>query len=234
MHTSSRSSDPSSRRTDTFPPPRPARRRLWGLGQRRRFIVDRRQLRTTFLVGSVVTVILAVLLVSLHVSRERATEAIVAHEPMLEGTLEAQNRIDLRFQVASALVFLCMVVLVTLLETHKTAGAAFNLRRQMRRVRDGGYGIRATLRRGDNLQSLGRAFNEMSVALDERLWQEIEVLDGFAQRLRRVSDREEAERLADRLDAHVEARRRTTDPPAGDEFAPGEAVARDQVPVTVS
>jgi hypothetical protein len=218
------------------PPPRQpgARRRLWGLGQRRRFIVDRRQLRTTILVTAGVAVVLAVLLMSLHFSRERTTEAIVTQLPSLAETLEAQNRIDFTFQLASAFVFLCMVAVVTLLETHKTAGAAFNLRRQMRKIRDGEYGTRVTLRRGDNLQSLGHAFNEMSIALDERLWQDIEVLDCLGHRLQQISDREDARQLAETLHGHVATRRRTAGFPEDDGHAPAEVPVHDQVPATVS
>ena len=97
------------------PPGAPApRQRSWGLGQRRTFLVDRRsQLRTTVLAAVVVTTVLTVFLVTLHVSRERATEALVAHVPSLAETLAAQNRIEFTFQLAAAIVFLIMVVVVS-------------------------------------------------------------------------------------------------------------------------
>ena len=155
---------------------------MWGLGQRRTFLIDgRSQLRTTVLASVVVAVVLTVLLVTLHVSRERATDALVAHVPSLGEALAAQNRIELMFQLASAVVFLAMVIVMTLLETHKTAGAAFNLSRQMDKVRAGEYGTRVTLRSGDNLQNLGHAFNEMSIALDESLWRDIEIFSSLSE-----------------------------------------------------
>ena len=186
------------------------RRRSWGLGQRRTFLVDRRnQLRTTALAGVVVATVLTVFLVTLHLSRERATEALVAHLPELAETLAAQNRTELMFQLAAAIVFLIMVVVVTLLETHKTAGAAFNLGRQMERVRAGEYGTRVTLRRGDNLQSVGRAFNEMSIAIDERFCRDMEIFSDLIEQAGRVTDSQGARQLAEALEEHASERRRT-------------------------
>jgi methyl-accepting chemotaxis protein len=190
--------------------------------------------RTTFIVASVVTIILAGLLFSLHVARERATEAMVVQMPSLADAMAAQNRIAFAFQLTGAFVFLGMVVVVTLLETHKTAGAAFNLTRQMGNVRDGEYGTRVTLRRGDNLQSLGHAFNEMSIALDERFWRDIELLDGLAHQAQRISNPDEARQLVAVLSQQASERRRKAGLPEDDEQAPAEPPARDQEPVTVS
>ncbi len=211
------------------PPGAPApRRRSWGLGQRRTFLVDRRsQLRTTLLAGVVVATVLTVFLVTLHLSRARATEALVAHVPALAETLAAQSRIELRFQLAAAGVFLIMVVVVTLLETHKTAGAAFNLNRQMERVRSGEYGTRVTLRRGDNLQSLGRAFNEMSIAMDERLWRDLEIFSDLAEQASRITDPQVARQLAEALEQHASERRQAVGIPEDESPVHAEPTAGD-------
>jgi len=182
---------------------------MWALGKRRTFLVDRRsQLRSATVAAVVVTVVLTGLLVSFHVSRERATEMLVAQVPTLAETLAAQNRLELTLQIAGAVVFLVMVVTVTVLETHKTAGAAFNLSRQMGRIRDAEYATRVTLRKGDNLQLLAHAFNEMSIELDERLWQDIELFDSLARQVQTISDPEQADRLAEALNAEAARRRR--------------------------
>ena len=214
-------------------PPAP-RRRSWGLGQRRTFLVNRRsQLRTTVLAAVVVATVLTVFLVTLHVSRERAAEALVAHVPSLAETLAAQNRIELAFQLAAAIVFLIMVIVVTLLETHKTAGAAFNLGRQMDKVRSGEYGTRVTLRRGDNLQSVGQAFNEMSIAIDERLWRDIEIFSGLAEQARRVTDPQDARQLGEALEQHASERRQVVGLPEdqGPVHSEPAALDPDRVPV---
>ena len=204
--------------------------RFWGLGQRRTFLVDRRQLRTTALAGGVVAMVLTAFLVTLHVSRERATELFVAHVPSLAETLVGQNRIEFAFQLAAAIVFLIMVVVVTLLETHKTSGAAFNLNRQMDKLRSGEYGTRVTLRRGDNLQSVSHAFNEMSIAIDERFWRDIEIFNALAGQARRVTDIQEVRELAEALEEHTAERRWAVGLPDDEERVDSEP-APDRVPV---
>jgi len=210
---------------------------MWGLGKRRTFLVDRRsQLRSATVAAVVVTVVLVVLLVSLHASRERATDALVAQVPTLAETLAAQNRVELMLQIAGAVVFLVMVVSVTVLETHKTAGAAFNLSRQMGRIRDGEYITRVTLRKGDNLQLLAHAFNEMSIELDERLWQDVELFDSLARQVQTISGPDEAHRLAEALNAEAERRRRMAGFPESDEEAATVDVGthdHDQEPVAI-
>jgi methyl-accepting chemotaxis protein len=156
--------------------------------------------------------------------------------PSLAPTLITQNRVDFAFQLAGAIVFLAMVVVVTLLETHKTAGAAFNLERHLAKIRDGEYGTRVALRHNDNLQSIGRTLNEMSIALDERLWRDIELLDDLAAQAGRISNPEEARQLADALSDQASARRRmagfSTDQPA-DPLAEAATDDRDRVPASV-
>lgn len=209
-------------------------KRRWLLGQRRTFLIDRRsQLRTTLLTTAVVAVVLVALLFSLHVSREKATEALLTEMPSLAPTLVTQNRVDFAFQLAGAIVFLAMVVVVTLLETHKTAGAAFNLERHLAKIRDGEYGTRVTLRHNDNLQSVGCTLNEMSIALDERLWRDIEFLDDLAAQARRISNPDEARQVADALSDQASARRRMAGFPC--EHRPSEDTAtedRDRVPAS--
>lgn len=176
----------------------------------------------------VVAVVLSALLLSLHVSREKTTEALVAEMPSLAPTLATQNRVDFAFQLAGAIVFLAMVVVVTLLETHKTAGAAFNLERHLAKIRDGGYGTRVTLRHNDNLQAVGRTLNDMSIALDERLWRDIEILDDLSEQARRISNPDEARQLADALSDQASQRRRMAGFPSEDRLDPSAAAAAER------
>jgi len=156
-------------------------------------------MRLTLLAVTTVGVLLVALVVSLQVSRARSTEILVAKAPALAGLLEEQNRTALYLQLAASVVFLAMVAVVSVLETHKTAGAAFNLSRTIARLRDGESGTRVTLRQGDNLQPLARAFNEMSLALDERRFRDAEALRNLAERAERISDPFEARQLAETM-----------------------------------
>jgi hypothetical protein len=190
-------------------PKQPTRRRwFWIVGYRRNLIVDARsQLKTTLWTACTVGAVLVALLVSLHLARQADMAALGAQMPSLVATLEAQSRVALAFQIAGAFVFLAMVVVVTLLETHKTAGAAVALRRHLDRMRDGEYGVRVQLRRGDNLQDVAASINELSIAQDERLWQEVQVLEDLAEQAKRISSRADAARVAEALEDQVAERR---------------------------
>jgi methyl-accepting chemotaxis protein len=85
--------------------------------------------------------------------------------------------------LAGSLVFLAGVFLVSVLETHRTAGAALKIGRAMERVRSGQLKTRLRLRRGDNLQDLASSFNAMSAALHEKTWEDVEALDAAADRI---------------------------------------------------
>ena len=78
-----------------------------------------------------------------------------------------------------------------MLETHKTAGAAYNLGQRLEEVGRGRYRTILRLRKGDNLVELETAFNEMSRRLTERTWDEVEKLNQFAAEAARLDRGEE-------------------------------------------
>jgi hypothetical protein len=57
-------------------------------------------------------------------------------------------------------------VLVGVVEAHRTAGAAFAIRRTVDALTAGSLGARVKLRRGDHLQDLASAINRLAEALD--------------------------------------------------------------------
>ena len=69
------------------------------------------------------------------------------------------------------------------------------------------HGVRVQLRRGDNLQDLAASINELSIAQDERLWQEVQILEDLAEQAKRISSREDAMRIVEALEDQVAERR---------------------------
>ena len=63
-------------------------------------------------------------------------------------------------------VLLGGIVLVGIVEAHRTAGAAFAIRRTVDALTTGTLGARVRLRRGDHLQELAEAINRLAEALD--------------------------------------------------------------------
>lgn len=192
------------------PEPDPClRERESTLGKRRRFIVHRAsQLRTALLVTATAALLLTLLNVTLHVARSQATRAVVADSPKLLPILVEQNRFELILGLAASLVFLAGLFTVAILETHRTAGSAFRISLEMARVRDGHYGSRLALRRGDNLKELGQAFNEMSRALVERGAVEAQELEHIASVAARIENPMEAGELAKALRDLADERRK--------------------------
>jgi hypothetical protein len=181
------------------------------LGQRKRFLVDRpTQLRAALIVTAVALVLVSLLNFGLHAARTQSTETIARDAPELVPMLEAQNRFELILGIAASLVFLAGIFVVTILETHKTAGAAFHIGRELERVRDGLYGIRVQLRRGDRLRDVEAVFNDMSQALAERATVDVQELEHAASVADRISGPIEAQELAQTLRDMADERRRLT------------------------
>jgi hypothetical protein len=167
------------------------------LGQRRQFLVDpRTQLRAAALTAIVALVLLVLLNLSLHASRSRSAAAVLSDAPELEQLILSQNRYELGLVALASLLFLLGVVTVVVLETHKTAGAAFNVARHLRRAADGQYRVRLRLRRGDNLVTVEAAFNDMMQRLEERQGEEAAALERFADECEKLTGPDEAARLA--------------------------------------
>jgi signal transduction histidine kinase len=162
------------------------------------------------IVSAVALLLVSLLNFGLHAARTQATEVISRDAPELVSMLEAQNRFELILGIAASLVFLAGIFVVTILETHKTAGAAFHIGREMERVRDGLYGIRVQLRRGDNLRDVETVFNDMSQVLAERATVDVQELEHAASIADRISTPLEAHELAETLRDMADERRRLT------------------------
>lgn len=147
---------------DTLPLGRTTSRRP---DRRRRIVVDSRyQVRAGLLVGSVALVLLALLNTSL-VTQSRAGAAASA---ATAWTREPGTEVGLSWMLlfAGSAVFFGGVVLIGVMESHRTAGAAFAIRRSIEAIRDGRVGERVRLRKNDHLQDLAQAVNRLAEAID--------------------------------------------------------------------
>lgn len=115
-----------------------------GRDRRRKILVDPRyQLRAGIVVGLVAFVLL--LLVNLSLMTEGAPWILL---------------------LAGSAVLLGGIVLIGVVEAHKTAGAAFSLKRTIEELAAGRTGARVRLRKGDHLQELAQALNGLAEKLD--------------------------------------------------------------------
>ncbi len=155
--------------------------------RRRRFLVHRRyQLRVTAVTVGTVFVLLLALNITLFAASHRSTQSAATVAPELRSYFAAQDRFQVGLTMIGSLAFLAGVFLLGILETHRTAGASFNLCRCLDQFRDGRYAVRVRLRRGDNLKEIEMAFNEMADALQERARRDATLLEELAGRTERI------------------------------------------------
>jgi hypothetical protein len=128
-------------------------------------VVDARyQLRAGVLVGTIAIVLLVLLNASLLL-QGRATDATPTGEARL--LLSGQDPASWVLLLLGSAVFLGGVILVGVMESHRTAGAAFAIRRAVDAIRDGRSETRVRLRRGDHLQDLARSINQLAETIEE-------------------------------------------------------------------
>jgi hypothetical protein len=167
-----------------------AETRTWSqgiLGQRRNFLVNASyQLRASLLTVSVVLVLLIFVNLILYSTSLNSSARILADAPELEAVILAQDRVEFWLIALASVVLLVGVFVVSILETHRTAGAVVNLRQRLHEVKLGNYGTHMTLRKGDNLIELETAFNDMARTLRDRTWEDVETLRGLADDVERA------------------------------------------------
>lgn len=182
------------------------------LGRRRRFFLNRpHQLRATLLTAAAVIVLLVILnLVLYSISVSGANQAL-SDSPELARMIKSQARLQLLLILLASVVFLAGVFFVSVLESHRTAGVAEKLSRYMGRVEQGRYDTRLQLRREDHLQEVQTAFNQMTSALRDRIWHEVETLDRLAEQMRHVATQDDAQKVADEIRDLATRMRRSVD-----------------------
>jgi methyl-accepting chemotaxis protein len=172
----------------------------WQFSPRRKYVINReKQLRSAFLVVVVVLLLLVPLNYSLHAVRQQESATIAASNPELRPLMESRARIELVVGLLASLVIMAGVFVLTIIETHRTSGAAFAIKRRLELVRQGRLDAELHLRGGDNLRELEAPFNAMTEALRNRAAEEADALEEIADQVAGIIVPQEAHSLAARL-----------------------------------
>lgn len=152
---------------------------------KRKFLIDPAgQLITTAKVAVLVLLLLILLNITFQMLMTSHTSQVISRSPGFAAELhETDTRAAWIFAVLSAITFI-LVIIRSIMLTHRTAGAAFNVNRCLAQVAAGDYTTTLRVRAKDNLRGLQEPFNEMTAAL----------------RLRAGEDRDTLARIADEVD----------------------------------
>lgn len=178
---------------------------------RRQYVINReKQLRSALLVVVVVLLLLVPLNYSLHTVRQQETATITAANPELHALMASRDRIELVVGLLASLVIMAGVFVLTIIETHRTSGAAFAIRRRIDLVREGRLDAHLHLRGSDNLRELEAPFNAMVEALRSRAREEAGALEEIADQVAGIIVPQEAHSLATRLRQLARRRRESS------------------------
>lgn len=147
-------------------------------GNRREYLINRRyQLGGAALAFSVAMLLLVALNLAFFAWASSTSASVLADSPELEAVVKAQDRAQIALTVLASVVFLGGVFAVGILESHRTAGAAFHIERCLREVRDGRFATQVALRRNDHLRELQSAFNQMTQSMRSEALHDIDTLE---------------------------------------------------------
>ena len=182
------------------------------LGRRRQFFLNRpHQLRATLLTAALVIVLLVILNLVLYSISVSGANQILSDSPEVAQLVKSQARLQLMLILLASVVFIAGVFVISVVEGHRTAGVAAKLSRYMGLVEKARYNTQLQLRHEDHLQEVQTAFNQMTRALRDRTWHEVETLERLADQTRHLTTQEDADTIADEIRELATRMRRAVD-----------------------
>lgn len=161
----------------------PQAKRRW----RNYLLVPRFQFKYTAMVVGVTVVVAGVLGIQAYRYSKGQTELLTAQQVMAPGGEQFAKDIEqyakaedrkVAASIALGVLLLALALGVTgIMVTHKLVGPAYRLKMMLRDVRDGHLTVRGRLRKGDELQDIFEAFQEMIESLRAAQEKEIALLD---------------------------------------------------------
>jgi methyl-accepting chemotaxis protein len=149
---------------------------------RRQYVIDRRrQYRTAALTSGLAIILLIVVNLAFTILRNSQSMVLSAAAPQLRPVLEAQDSKVGTMLLVASVIFVGGVFVLTIAETHRTAGAVYALQNALDRVRRGDFQTLLRLRQRDTLLDLKFPFNDMLISLRDRALAEASELEQLAE-----------------------------------------------------
>ncbi len=180
------------------------------IGRRRTYLINPAFQLRAMLVPSIVAIGTVSFLVFLHffLLQPGPDHAIVNDNITLRTLMTS----DWLFtSITFSLIYASLFVFLSIIETHKAAGAVFKIKHHLHRVSKGDLRSRVSLRRKDHFQDVADEFNIMADVLLDEARKDLEIvhlaLDGIGH-VRPKGDDETSERLGKAWDHLVELKHR--------------------------
>ncbi len=164
--------------------------------RRRQYLVDRRrQLAATVRVAGLVLVLLVILNAVLAFQNYSATQSVMASNPEVGERMRAADMRNVAITAAISLIILAMVVVRSIMFTHRTAGAVYKVSRSLEQVGEFNYDISLHLRSDDNIRALEDPFNTMVENLRQRALNDYQAMKKLADEIEEHGNPVDAELL---------------------------------------
>ena len=175
--------------------------------RRRQYLVDRRrQLAATVRVAGLMLILLVVLNGVLAWQSYTATSTVMATNPAVGERMRANDMRNVAVTAGISLVILALVVVRSIMLTHRTAGAVYKVSKSLEEVGDFNFDVSLRLRNDDNIRALEEPFNRMVGNLRRRATDDVNSMRKLADEIEAHGhpvDAEMLRRIADSRQRHV-------------------------------
>ena len=170
--------------------------------RRRQYLVDRkRQLAATIRVAGLVLILLVTLNAVLAWQNYNATQSVMMMNPQVGERMQAADMRNMAITAAISLIILAMVVVRSIMLTHRTAGAVYKISLCLGQVGDFNFDVNLRLRNDDNLRALEDPFNRLASNLRRRALDDYQAMKKLADEIEEHGNPVDAEMLRRIADA---------------------------------
>jgi len=164
--------------------------------RRRQYLVDRkRQLATTLRVAGLVFILLLTLNVMVAWQSYSASSAVMTSDPVMGERMRAIDNRNMAVTAGISLIILAMVVVRSVMITHRTAGAVYKVSMCLGEVADFNFDVHLRLRNDDNLRALEEPFNKMAGNLKRQTGENYQAMKKLADEIEEHGNPVDAEML---------------------------------------
>ena len=164
--------------------------------RRRQYLVDRkRQLAATVRVAGLVFILLFTLNAVVAWQSLSASNSVMAADPVMGERMRAIDMRNITITAGISLVILAMVVVRSIMLTHRTAGAVYKVSMCLEEIGKFNFDVNLRLRNDDNLRGLEEPFNKMAGNLRRRAVDDYKAMQKLATEIEQHGNPVDAEML---------------------------------------